>query len=69
MYVTVICSFLHRCSSGNTESFKDKHLSRNRKSHVTLTAANPDDKSSTESLNIGIKLLMFYSVFKYNCCH
>ncbi|CAB3230939.1 unnamed protein product [Arctia plantaginis] len=45
-------SFRERCSSGNTESFKDKHVSRNRKSHVTLTGANADDKSSTESLNI-----------------
>ncbi|XP_021184037.2 CDK5 and ABL1 enzyme substrate 2 isoform X1 [Helicoverpa armigera] len=44
-----------RCSSGNTESFKDKHgSSRSRKSHlVALTGANADDKSSSESLNFG----------------
>uniref|UniRef100_A0A2A4K6V8 Cyclin N-terminal domain-containing protein n=1 Tax=Heliothis virescens TaxID=7102 RepID=A0A2A4K6V8_HELVI len=44
-----------RCSSGNTESFKDKHgSSRSRKSHlVAVTGANTDDKSSSESLNFG----------------
>ncbi|KAJ8726434.1 hypothetical protein PYW07_001132 [Mythimna separata] len=44
-----------RCSSGNTESFKDKHgSSRSRKTHlVTLTGANADEKSSSESLNFG----------------
>ncbi|XP_026727269.1 CDK5 and ABL1 enzyme substrate 2 isoform X2 [Trichoplusia ni] len=44
-----------RCSSGTTESFKDKHASfKSRKNHiVSLTGANADDKSSSESLNFG----------------
>ncbi|KAF9809496.1 hypothetical protein SFRURICE_020793 [Spodoptera frugiperda] len=44
-----------RCSSGTTESFKEKHgSSRSRKPHlVTLTGSNADDKSSSESLNFG----------------
>ncbi|KAL4712873.1 hypothetical protein ACJJTC_011943 [Scirpophaga incertulas] len=48
-------SFRERCSSGNTDSFKDKyHLNRSRKGPiVSLPGINGDDKSSTESLNFG----------------
>ncbi|KAJ0181929.1 hypothetical protein K1T71_002651 [Dendrolimus kikuchii] len=47
-------SFRERCSSGNTESFKEKHASRPRKTHlVSLAGINTDDKSSSESLNFG----------------
>lgn len=47
-------SFRERCSSGNTESFKDRHASRNKKNHhITLAGAHGDDKSSSESLNFG----------------
>ncbi|KAG6459758.1 CDK5 and ABL1 enzyme substrate 2 isoform X2 [Manduca sexta] len=48
-------SFRERCSSGNTESFKEKHTSfRAKKNHlVSLAGITTDDKSSSESLNFG----------------
>lgn len=44
-----------RCSSGNTESFKEKHSSVRVKRNplVTLPGIPTDDKSSSESLNFG----------------
>lgn len=52
---------IFRCSSGTTESFKDKHASfKSRKNHiVSLTGGNADDKSSSESLNFGKLIFIF----------
>ncbi|GBP88401.1 CDK5 and ABL1 enzyme substrate 2 [Eumeta japonica] len=42
-----------RCASANTDSFKDKHVTRSRKIVSSLTGICPEDKSSTESLAVG----------------
>ncbi|XP_028162837.1 CDK5 and ABL1 enzyme substrate 2 isoform X3 [Ostrinia nubilalis] len=48
-------AFRERCSTGNTDSFKDKHpATKTKKGHlVSLTGATTDDRSSSESLNFG----------------
>lgn len=50
-----------RCSTGNTDSFKDKHpANKSKKGHlVSLTGVTTDDKSSSESLNFGKHLNNF----------
>ncbi|XP_026757051.1 CDK5 and ABL1 enzyme substrate 2 isoform X2 [Galleria mellonella] len=47
-------SFRERCSSGNMDSFKERHSSRIKKNHiVSVGGINTDEKSSSESLNFG----------------
>ncbi|KAM3964857.1 CDK5 and ABL1 enzyme substrate 2 [Aphomia sociella] len=48
-------TFRERCSSGNTDSFKERHSStRVKKNHiVSMSGINADEKSSSESLTFG----------------
>lgn len=58
----LICMlFYSRCSSGTTESFKEKHVAlRSKKAHlVSIVSSTVDDKSSSESLNFGNNNFLF----------
>lgn len=52
---TFIDPYIHRCSSTNPESFKEKLTNRVRKSHhhIITIASISDDRSSSESLTFG----------------
>lgn len=59
--------YLSRCATLNTELSKEKHIvPRTRKVHLTSAAVAVDDKSSTESLNLGENIfILFMHKFSY----